>query len=87
MKNVTIVTEVTEATVLIVVTEVTEIKVVTVITAAAAVLGFDGSLLLKIPDHIKALGTLPASGGQIHSTFPEIHAQCIIKSLHSPLKL
>ena len=49
--------------------------------AAPAVLGIDGSLSLRIPDHLMALGTLPAPAGPIHPTFPELTAQCIIKSL------
>ena len=49
--------------------------------AAPAVVGMDSSLLLRIPDHLMALGTLPAPAGPIHPTFPEFIAQCIIKSL------
>ena len=40
-------------------------------SAAAAALSIDGSLLLKIPDHIKDPGTLSAQAGPIHSSYPE----------------
>ena len=48
---------------------------------AAAELGICNSQLFAIPDHLKALGTIPALAGQIPPNIPEIIAKCIITSL------
>ena len=51
-------------------------------SAASAELDIEGSLLLGIPDPLKASSTLSASARPIQPTFAEIIAQCTIKTLH-----